>query len=167
MARLPLPGRHSLIVRATAVPLTALLIAVPVTATGQPTPHDPSERLSAVQVSPIDAAIAEAAERFGVPARWIRAVIRAESAGSPCAVSRAGAVGLMQIMPGTWRELRDRHGLGDDPFDPRDWPTLMNFRGALMARRPVRQAIAWHCARTRAGHLRLNDCDPARQKDRT
>jgi membrane-bound lytic murein transglycosylase B len=68
----------------------------------------------------MDAAIAEAAERFGVPARWIRAVILAESAGNPHAVSRAGAMGLMQIMPGTWRELRDRHGLGDNPFDPRD-----------------------------------------------
>lgn len=46
--------------------------------------------------------------------------MRAESAYDSRAVSSAGAVGLMQIMPGTWRELRARHGLGSDPFDPRD-----------------------------------------------
>lgn len=35
-------------------------------------------------------------------------------------VSRAGAMGLMQIMPGTWREIRTQLGLGFDPHDPRD-----------------------------------------------
>jgi hypothetical protein len=64
--------------------------------------------------------IAEAAERFGVPHAWIRAVMGAESAGNPRAVSSKGAMGLMQIMPGTWASLRVRHGLGRDPFDPRD-----------------------------------------------
>ena len=29
-------------------------------------------------------------------------------------------MGLMQIMPGTWDELRTAHGFGNDPFDPRD-----------------------------------------------
>ena len=29
-------------------------------------------------------------------------------------------MGLMQIMPGTWKELRARHGLGTDPYDPHD-----------------------------------------------
>ncbi|MDT3687510.1 MAG: lytic transglycosylase domain-containing protein [Pseudorhodoplanes sp.] len=64
--------------------------------------------------------IAEAAWRFGVPAAWIRAVMDAESAGDARAVSRKGAMGLMQIMPDTWSELRMRYGLGRDPFDPRD-----------------------------------------------
>src|SRR5262249_14577053 len=36
------------------------------------------------------------------------------------AVSLTGAMGLMQIMPDTWADLRYRHGLGVDPFDPRD-----------------------------------------------
>jgi len=36
------------------------------------------------------------------------------------AVSPAGAMGLMQIMPATWAELRGRYGLGRDPFAPRD-----------------------------------------------
>ncbi|MFS8037398.1 lytic transglycosylase domain-containing protein [Xanthobacter sp. AM11] len=64
--------------------------------------------------------IAEASRRFGVPIAWIRAVMRAESAGEPRALSSAGAMGLMQIMPATWTDLRARHGLGRDPYDPRD-----------------------------------------------
>ena len=64
--------------------------------------------------------IAEAAQRFGFPARWILAVMRRESAGDVRAVSEKGAMGLMQIMPDTWDELRARYGLGRDPFDPRD-----------------------------------------------
>lgn len=64
--------------------------------------------------------LAEAAARFGLPVSWIAAVLRAESAGDPHAVSRAGALGLMQLMPATWSALRGRLGLGADPFDPRD-----------------------------------------------
>jgi membrane-bound lytic murein transglycosylase B len=64
--------------------------------------------------------VAEAARRFGIPAQWIVAVMRAESAGDARAVSAKGAMGLMQIMPDTWDELRARYGLGHDPFDPRD-----------------------------------------------
>lgn len=64
--------------------------------------------------------IADAAQRFGIPAPWIVAVMRAESANDPRAVSHAGAMGLMQVMPDTWDHLRARHGLGRDPFDPRD-----------------------------------------------
>lgn len=76
-----------------------------------------------VRPSPHDAYadyIAEASRRFGVPITWIRAVMRAESAGESRAVSSAGAMGLMQIMPATWADVRARHGLGRDPYDPRD-----------------------------------------------
>lgn len=69
---------------------------------------------------PYAAHVAEASQRFGVPAAWIRTVMRAESAGDVRAVSSAGAMGLMQIMPDTWAELRVRHRLGSDPYDPRD-----------------------------------------------
>ena len=64
--------------------------------------------------------IAEAAQRFGIPEAWIRAVMRVESAGDVRAISSAGAMGLMQIMPATWAELRVRHRLGGNPYDPRD-----------------------------------------------
>lgn len=73
-----------------------------------------------IAAHPHGAFIAEAAQRFGIPAPWIVAVMRAESANDPGAVSHAGAMGLMQVMPGTWAALRARHGLGDDPHDPRD-----------------------------------------------
>jgi soluble lytic murein transglycosylase-like protein len=64
--------------------------------------------------------IAEASDRFAVPAHWIRAVIQVESGGEAHATSARGAMGLMQVMPGTWVELSVRHALGLDPFDPRD-----------------------------------------------
>ncbi len=55
----------------------------------------------------------------------IREVMRVESGGRTILngrpiVSRAGAIGLMQVMPETYAELRRRHGLGEDPQDPRD-----------------------------------------------
>jgi hypothetical protein len=68
----------------------------------------------------IPRAIDEASLRFGIPTGWIEAVIAAESAGDRRAVSVKGAMGLMQLMPGTWRDLRADLGLGVDPFNPRD-----------------------------------------------
>lgn len=68
---------------------------------------------------PINAHVAEAARRFAIPAAWIRAVMRIESAGDRTAVSPKGAMGLMQIMPATWAYLSARHALGADPFEPR------------------------------------------------
>ncbi len=69
--------------------------------------------------------IEEASQRFGVPAPWIERVMKAESGGRTelhgrPVVSRAGAMGLMQLMPGTWSEMRSRLGLGADPHAPRD-----------------------------------------------
>lgn len=69
---------------------------------------------------PYAAIIDEASQRFGIPESWIRAVMRAESQGNVRAISPAGAIGLMQIMPDTWAELRVRHRLGRDPYSPRD-----------------------------------------------
>lgn len=64
--------------------------------------------------------IAEAAERFRIPEHWIRAVMQTESAGDPGATSHAGAMGLMQVMPGTYAELRTRYKLGPDPYAVRN-----------------------------------------------
>jgi soluble lytic murein transglycosylase-like protein len=64
--------------------------------------------------------VAEASARFTVPARWIRAIIQIESTGDEHAISPRGAMGLMQLMPGTWVELSARYKLSLDPFDPKD-----------------------------------------------
>lgn len=64
--------------------------------------------------------ISQAARRFDVPQRWIRAVIQQESAGEVQALSPAGAMGLMQLMPGTYEMLREEYELGNDPFEPHD-----------------------------------------------
>lgn len=69
--------------------------------------------------------IAEASVRFGVPVAWIERVMRAESAGKTMRngrpiTSRAGAMGLMQLMPATWAAMRADLGLGGNPHDPRD-----------------------------------------------
>ncbi|MCZ4340346.1 lytic transglycosylase domain-containing protein [Sphingomonadaceae bacterium G21617-S1] len=64
--------------------------------------------------------VADAARRFGIPEAWIWAVMRVESNGDARAVSTAGAMGLMQIMPTTWATLRARYRLGSDPFNSRD-----------------------------------------------
>jgi hypothetical protein len=55
-----------------------------------------------------------------VPEQWIREVMRQESDGQEQVVSSAGAMGLMQIMPDTFDELRQRYALGGDPFEPHD-----------------------------------------------
>lgn len=67
----------------------------------------------------------EAATRCGVPVAWIERVIRAESGGLTTLggrpiTSRAGAMGLMQLMPATWAAMRQNFALGFDPHDPRD-----------------------------------------------
>jgi soluble lytic murein transglycosylase-like protein len=57
--------------------------------------------------------VEEAARRFGLPAQFLRSVANAESGFRADAVSPKGAVGIMQLMPATAREL------GADPADPR------------------------------------------------
>jgi soluble lytic murein transglycosylase-like protein len=69
--------------------------------------------------------ITEASHRYGIAEEWIRAMMRAESAGCTHLdgrpiTSHAGAMGLMQLMPATWNELRQRHGFGTDAYDPRE-----------------------------------------------
>ena len=85
-------------------------VAVPTASIGAPGSMDPAS---------IDEIVDEAAARFRLPPLWIHAVIWNESAGRPDAVSPKGAMGLMQLMPATWRALTDAYRLGADPFDRR------------------------------------------------
>ncbi|MFW7270042.1 lytic transglycosylase domain-containing protein [Gluconacetobacter sp. Hr-1-5] len=73
-----------------------------------------------VHAQDFDDLVRQAAERNAIPAMWVRAVLQAESAGDPHAVSAAGAMGLMQLMPGTWKDVRRALNLGADPFEPHD-----------------------------------------------
>ena len=70
--------------------------------------------------------IAVASRRFGVSADWIRAVTQMESGGRTMQkgnrpiTSGPGAMGIMQLMPGTYDEMREQYQLGANPYDPQD-----------------------------------------------
>ena len=69
--------------------------------------------------------IDEASRRFDVPDSWIRSVIHQESGGhefinGQFVTSVPGAMGLMQLMPPTYDDMRSQYGLGTDPYDPHD-----------------------------------------------
>jgi soluble lytic murein transglycosylase-like protein len=97
--------------RAAAPPVKEVRVEAPLAA---PSEIGPVVAEAEVEVD-LDAYIKEVAARHGVPADLVVAVIEAESANNPRAVSRRGARGLMQLMPKTAKTL----GV-DDPFDPRE-----------------------------------------------
>jgi soluble lytic murein transglycosylase len=72
-------------------------------------------RLPQGEIGPYVQEIRDASERYGVPIKLVSAVIRAESGFNPRAVSRKGAQGLMQLMPGTASMLGVRNS-----FNPRE-----------------------------------------------
>jgi hypothetical protein len=84
----------------------------------RPAPRD--RRACPPATRPFAVFVTEAAQRFSIPESWIRAVMHVESFGDARAVSPKGAIGLMQVMPKTYAELRVRHRLGVDPCDPRN-----------------------------------------------
>jgi soluble lytic murein transglycosylase-like protein len=67
-----------------------------------------------------------ASHRFKVPVLWINAVMRMESGGRTMLsegqpmVSDRGALGLMQVLSGTYDEMAQQYRLGPDPFRPHD-----------------------------------------------
>ncbi|WP_200306412.1 lytic transglycosylase domain-containing protein, partial [Paracraurococcus ruber] len=116
-------------------PVVALSVLALLAACGQSTPTAPGKHVAATYgqynrpssydppgppQDPWGPWIREAARRFDVPERWVREVMRQESGGRVGATSPVGAMGLMQVMPGTYRELQGRYGLGSDPYHPYD-----------------------------------------------
>lgn len=81
-----------------------------------PAPAATPAPVSVPEPPPPEATPAELADaaaiKYGLPPSLVRSVMAAESAGRPNAISPKGAIGLMQLMPGTARDL------GVDPHDP-------------------------------------------------
>ncbi len=109
-----------------ALPMVVGALSIPSQSVAQPrsspvpTTADMSTPIASADYGSIADFVAEASLRFGVPERWIDAVMRVESGGDALATSRLGAMGLMQVMPETYAMMRARLGLGADPYDPHD-----------------------------------------------
>lgn len=118
-------------IRAAGSLLCLALIATGCASNGPQTTEAP-QVAETVQIDPNDPLgrwmphIREASQRFDMPEKWIRAVMMRESGGRAVVASgkpitsSAGAIGLMQVMPGTYELMRDQYGLGTNPADPRD-----------------------------------------------
>ncbi|MGH6957462.1 MAG: lytic transglycosylase domain-containing protein [Caulobacteraceae bacterium] len=96
----------------------ALLAASAQSAMARPTLEDAF--VPRAGASAIASAIVEASRRFDISERWIWTVMRLESGFDRLATSPIGAMGLMQLMPATWADMRADLGLGPDPYDAHD-----------------------------------------------
>lgn len=108
LSNMPTDDRYTVLVAAVpqAVP------AAPVAAVREPAP-------ASVRKARYDRAVEEVSRAYGLESALVHAVIAVESSYNPKAVSKAGAAGLMQLMPGTAK----RYGV-TDAFDP-----VQNLRG--------------------------------------
>jgi soluble lytic murein transglycosylase-like protein len=120
------------LIQSRPVQMEALRLAAPVSlriidASAPPPPvFNPEAGLSASELMQRwEPMIGDAARRFNIPAAWIRNVMRSESGGRAFLngqpiTSNRGALGLMQVEPGTYAEMAAQYRLGADPFDPKD-----------------------------------------------
>lgn len=105
----PATARWTPPVKAPSTPVTAPGAAVAVQAPGAQLIAAPKPAGRAA----FDETIAKASRTYNIPEAFIRAVIEVESGYNPRALSRVGAMGMMQLMPGTARDM----GVVD-PWDP-------------------------------------------------
>jgi soluble lytic murein transglycosylase-like protein len=108
----PLAGSADMLHAQSAVAEVRRLIQLP--AAGPRTASAGGRANPAPTSREIEAAIEQASARYNVDPGLVRAVIKVESNFNPKAISRKGAIGLMQLMPSTARGLNV-----SDPFDPR------------------------------------------------
>ncbi|MGN6516096.1 MAG: lytic transglycosylase domain-containing protein [Rhizomicrobium sp.] len=109
-------------------PLPAAAVVPPaITPRPKPSVYAQEQRMGASRrMKRWDPFVTAAARRFAVPKAWLYAVMQLESGGytmlsdTQPIVSGAGAMGLMQLMPQTYAQMRRQLGLGSDPFDPHD-----------------------------------------------
>ncbi len=128
LPELPAPARNAVLVLHKAITaLTPKFLVINAQAPAAATAYEQEMAMGPRQLlHRWDPLIAKASARFGVPAEWIRAVIRAESGGRTMTgedqpiTSRAGAMGLMQVMAETYRDMRLQYHLGADPYAPYD-----------------------------------------------
>jgi soluble lytic murein transglycosylase-like protein len=119
--RPPSPARRRTLALLGTAPLALGLVAC-----GGRRPQQSSNYAPTVTREEMARYVSEASARFNVPQAWVYSVMQVESGGRTHfsdgrpIVSHAGAMGLMQVMPATYRELARRHRLGPNPYLPRD-----------------------------------------------
>ena len=99
----------------------------------------------------VDSLIREKALRYGVDENLVRSVVEMESGGNPRATSRAGAMGLMQLMPSTAEMLGVQ-----DPYDPeQNLDGGIRYLKTLLERYKGREDLslaAYHSGPSRVDH---------------
>jgi len=119
----PAPGPRP---RARGMADIPVLVSTPQVAFPQPVFDAENAMALEARLARWDRLIDEAAKRFNVPRDWIVAVMRQESGGRTVLqgdvpiTSVTGAMGLMQVMPDTYRDMRLDYRLGRDAYDPHD-----------------------------------------------